>query len=93
MDRSGQAILVGAAVAALNGEVLGAVHAVHPHYFLVEGEGPEGHAEYEVPNRAVGAVEGGRVVLSVNREALTVVPSEHQSAAHRMSEEETRGSK
>jgi len=87
MDRSGHAIPVGASVHAANGEFLGTVHAVHPHFFLVEGDGPDGHTEYEVPNRAAGAVEGGRIVLTVNREALTTVPGEHQTAAHRLQEE------
>lgn len=87
MDRTGHEIPEQASVIAANGESLGHVHVVHPHYFLVEGEGPDGHTEYEVPNRAVGSVEGGAVRLTINREALTVVPSEHQSAAHRMDEE------
>lgn len=89
MDRSGHAIPVGASVVAANGEVLGAVHAVHPHYFLVEGEGPDGHVEYEIPDRAAAAFEDGRVLLSVNREALTVIPAEHQSSGHRLREEAT----
>lgn len=87
MDRTGHAIPVGAAVVAANGEALGKVHAVHPHYFVVERDGPGGHAEYEVPNRAAGTVEANRVLLTVNLEALTEIPSEHQSAAHQMREE------
>ena len=87
MDRSGtKPIPVGAAVIAANGEALGTVHSVQPHFFLVEGDGAGGHAEYEVPTRAAN-VEGGRVLLTINREALTEVPSEHQSAAHRMHQE------
>ncbi len=87
MDRTGHAIPAGAAVVAANGEMLGAVHVVHPHYFVVERDNPDGHAEYEVPNRAVGAVEGGRVILTVNLEALTEIPAEHQSVAHQRGEE------
>jgi len=87
MDQAdSSSISIGSRVVALNGEALGKVHRVQPHFFVIEGEGPDGHAEYEVPIRAA-VVEGGQVRLTVNREALTIIPSEHQAVAHRLGEE------
>jgi hypothetical protein len=80
-------IPIGAQVIAANGEELGRVHTVHAHYLLVEQSSGPPATDLEVPVGAVTAVEGSRVVLRVNREALSEVPNEHQSAAHRLRDE------
>lgn len=81
---AGMTIPIGAQVIAANGEELGRVHTVYPHYFLVEWGSGAAVTDLEVPAGAVTAVEGSNVILRVNREALTEVPNEHQSAAHRL---------
>ena len=89
MDRTGgrSAVPVGAVVVAANGETLGTVHTAHPHYFVIQRDGSP-PTDYEVPMHAVVAAEGGRVELGVNLEALTQIPAEEQSAAHRLHLEE-----
>ena len=89
MDRTGgrSEVPVGAVVVAANGETLGKVHVAHPHYFVIHRDGSP-PTDYEIPTHAVVAIEGGRVQLSVNLEALTQVPAEEQSAAHRLHLEE-----
>ena len=78
---------VGHEVVAANGEVLGKVREAHPHYLIVERTG-EPTVDLDVPMRAVAAVEAGRIVLRVNLEALTELPDEDQTAAHRLEAEE-----
>ncbi len=87
MDGAGeqQQVPVGATVVAYNGETLGTIHTVHEHYLLVESS--DGATDYEVPRHAVVEVAGDRVQIRVNREALTTIPSEGQSAAHREGQE------
>ena len=85
VDRPG--VPVGAVVVAANGETLGKVHTAHRHYFVFERSDPAASADYEVPMHAVADVEGGRVLLTVNLEALSRVPAEEQSAAHRLGQE------
>lgn len=86
-DPSGRSeVPVGAAVIAANGETLGKVHTAYPHFFVFEQSGEE-PADYEVPMHAVSGVEGGRVLLTVNLEALNQIPAERQSADHRMHQE------
>jgi hypothetical protein len=87
VEAAARGLPVGALVVAENGEELGRVHTVHPHYFLVEQGTGLSTSDLEVPIRAVAAIDGARVVLRVNREALSEVPDEHQSAAHRLHEE------
>jgi hypothetical protein len=79
---------IGAAVVAASGEMLGKIHTAHPHFFVFEQATGSPPADYEVPMHAVSRVEGGRVLLTVNLEALSRVPDEQQSAAHRMHEEQ-----
>ena len=85
MDRSNEhgESPVGHEVVAANGEVLGKVREAHPHYLIVERDGPP-PTDFNVPMRAVAAVEEGRIVLRVNLEALTELPDEDQTAAHRL---------
>ena len=64
-------ISLGTPVLALNGEHLGTVRDVHPHYLIVGEKGQ--HGELEVPVHAIAGIEGGSLRLSVNREALTAV--------------------
>ena len=72
---------IGAMVVALNGEALGRVEEVHPHFLLVEAEGE--HGGLSVPVHAVARREDGRLHLSVNREALTPVDDE-EAAGRRL---------
>lgn len=69
---------VGTVVFALNGERLGTVRTVYDHFFLVKQDASE-HADLEVPPHAVVRFEGGRIDLSVNRTALTVVDDAESS--------------
>ena len=74
-----RAIPTGTSVIALNGDRLGAVRDVHPHYLIVGQEGE--HGELEVPVHAIASFTGGTLQLSVNREALT--PVDDQETVHR----------
>jgi len=85
-SHGGSEVPVGAAVIGADGQTLGKVHTAYRHFFVFEQAGDD-PANYEVPMHAVSAVEGGRVLLTVNLEALNQIPSEHQSAGHRMHEE------
>ncbi|CAA9566009.1 MAG: hypothetical protein AVDCRST_MAG19-2265 [uncultured Thermomicrobiales bacterium] len=85
-------VRAGATVVAANGTTVGTVHTAYPHFFVFEstlqsGAGESVPTDYEVPMHAVAAVEGERVLLSVNLEALNELPAERQSAVHRMHEE------
>ena len=84
-ERAG--IAVGATVVALNGETVGTVHTVRPHYLMVEGDDDDDPVDYEVPLHAVAGTADGRVQLSVNLEALNEVRGESQTVAHRLHEE------
>ena len=64
-------IQLGTPVLALNGEPLGTVRDVHPHYMIIGQEGE--HEELDVPVHAIEGMEGGSLRLRVNREALTAV--------------------
>jgi hypothetical protein len=72
----------GTVVVAANGERLGVVREVHPHYLLVASDGAA-HADLEVPPHAIGTYDGERLYLTVNREALSAVDDE-ESAARRL---------
>ena len=76
-------IPIGIPVLALNGELLGAVREVHPHYLLVHREGE--HGDLEIPVHAIRGFEGGTLEVSVNREAVT--PVDDEETAHRLDEE------
>lgn len=88
MEVSGRVgeVPIGATVVALNGEDLGTVHVAYRHYFVVNDKA-DAEIDLEVPVHAVDTVAGDRVTLTVNREALTRIPREDQSAVHRMHEE------
>jgi hypothetical protein len=75
----------GTVVVAADGEMLGEVHLIEPHFLLVDQPG-DPHASLEVPIRAIQRYDG-RLYLSVNRTALTVVDHD-ESASHRMGEED-----
>jgi hypothetical protein len=76
-------IPVGTPVVAFNGDLLGYVREIHPHYILVHQEGQ--HADMEVPVHAIRGLEGGKLRVSVNRWAVTDVDDEE--TAHRLGEE------
>ena len=84
-DESGL-IRVGTEVITLDGESIGMVHAVHPHYLLVARSGAVAGVDVEVPMHAVAGEEDGRLRLSVNLGALNEVRGEAQTAAHRLEE-------
>jgi hypothetical protein len=77
-------IPVGTPVVAFNGDLLGTVREVHPHYLLVHQEGQ--HGDLEVPVHAIRGFEDGKLQVSVNRGSVTEVDDEetaHRSEAER----------
>ena len=76
-------IAVGTPVIAYNGELLGTVREVFPHYLLVHQDGQ--HDDLEVPVHAIRGFEDGKLRVSVNRWAVTEVDDEE--TAHRLEEE------
>ena len=78
---------VGTPVVALDGQRLGTIRTVYPHFLLVAQDGTE-HADLEVPIHALGRYDGSQLALTVNREALTVVDDE-ESALRRLRNEDT----
>lgn len=77
---------LGTPVFALNGEELGAVEAFHPHFFLVR-HADDTHADLQVPTHAIADYDGKRLMLLVNREALSVVDDE-ESITHMLHHDE-----
>jgi hypothetical protein len=75
-------IAVGTPVIAYNGDLLGTVREVHPHYLLVHEEGQ--HGDLEVPVHAIQGFEDGKLRVSVNRGAVSEVDDEE--TAHRTEE-------
>lgn len=73
------ALPVGTPVVALNGELLGTVRETHPHYILVDQ--PNEHLDLNVPVHGIEGIAGGKLQLSLNREALTSV--DHEETVHR----------
>jgi hypothetical protein len=76
-------IPIGTPVLAFDGELLGHVREVHPHYLLVGQEGQ--HGDVEVPVHAIRGFTDGKLQVSVNRWAVTEVDDEE--TVHRMREE------
>jgi hypothetical protein len=72
-------IPVGTPVVGYNGQRLGEVHEVHPHYLLVGREGE--HEDLDVPVHAITGFENGTLYVSVNRDSATAV--DEQETAHR----------
>lgn len=72
-------IPIGTPVIGYNGQRLGEVHEVHPHYLLVGERGQ--HADLDVPVHAIVGMEGGALRVSVTRESATDV--DEQETAHR----------
>lgn len=75
-------IPLGMPVVGFNGEVLGRVREVHPHYLLVGNEGE--HDDLDVPVHAIKGVIDGALHVSVNRWAVTEV--DDQESVHRSKE-------
>lgn len=78
-DQIHQRLSVGTAVVAENGERLGRVRTIHPHYILVAEAGETGK-DLEVPIHALSNYDGETLRITVNREALTVVDHEEEAA-------------
>lgn len=75
-------IAVGTPVVGFNGELLGTVREVYPHYILVHQEGQ--HGDLEVPVHSIRGFEDGRLRVSVTRESVT--PVDDEETAHRLEE-------
>ena len=69
----------GTVVIAADGEVLGTVRAVYPHFLLVAQDNTD-HADLEVPPHALGSYDGTRLRLTVNRQALSAVDDDETVA-------------
>ena len=76
-------IPIGTPVRAFNGDPLGFVREVHPHYLLVGQDGE--HEDLEVPVHAILGVSEGQLQVSVNRESVTLV--DNVETTHRQGEE------
>lgn len=76
-------IAIGTPVIAYNGDLLGSVREVHPHYILVHHEGE--HGDMEIPVHSIEGYEDGKLRVSVNRWAVTDVDDEE--SYHRQGEE------
>ncbi len=76
-------IAIGTPVIAFNGDELGLVREVYPHYILVHHSGE--HTDMEVPVHAIQGFEDGKLRVSVNRWAVTDVDDEE--SFHRQGEE------
>jgi hypothetical protein len=79
-------IKVGATVVSINGETLGQVREVYPHFIIVSRSGE--HQDLDVPVHSILSVAGGRVQTSVTRDSSNRV--DDVETAHRMIEEEQR---
>jgi len=66
-----RAISVGTPVIGANGQTIGTVREVYPHYLLVHQEGQ--HGDFDVPVHAILGVSEGQLQVSVNRESVTEV--------------------
>lgn len=64
-----EGLLPGSRVEAANGETIGTVRAVFPHFLLVADEVTG--VDYDIPQHAINRYEDGTIYLMVNREALT----------------------
>jgi hypothetical protein len=70
-------IAIGTPVRAFNGDLLGVVRDVHPHFLLVGQEGE--HTTMEVPVHAIQGLVNGELQVHVNRWAVTEVDDEETS--------------
>ena len=77
-------IPVGTPVIGFNGEQIGTIHEVHPHYLLVGNPGQ--HTDFKVPTQAILSVTGDGVRVHVTRESSSVV--DEQETAHHLVEGE-----
>ncbi len=72
-------IPTGVPVIDIEGEPVGTIRAVYPHYIAVEQDGipPTAH---RVPPRAVAGFDGAKVTLNVGRDALDEMTPEAEAA-------------
>src|SRR5262245_30374094 len=73
-------ITIGTPVIAYNGDHLGEVRDVHPHFILVHQEGE--HGDFEVPVHAITSFEDGKLHVSVNRWSVNAVDDEETFHQH-----------
>ncbi len=78
-------IRVGASVIANNGEVLGTVREVYPHFILVARDGD--HNDLEIPTNSILSADAREVHTHVNRESATSV--DDVETAHRLKEDQS----
>ena len=76
-------IPVGTPVVGFNGELLGRVREVHPHYLLIGRAGE--HDDLDVPVHAIVGFTDGTLHVSVSRSSVTAV--DDQETAHRMGDD------
>ena len=75
-------IAIGTEVIGFNGESLGMVHEIYPHYLLVGTPGV--HTDIEVPVQSILEVRNGALHVHVTRESSSVV--DEQETAHHLVE-------
>jgi hypothetical protein len=76
-------IPIGTPVHGFDGNLLGFVREVHPHYLLVGQDGQ--HVDLDVPVHAILGFTDGKLQVSVNRDSVTEV--DDVETAHRLGEE------
>ena len=77
-------IPVGTPVAGYNGQSLGQVHEVHPHYILVGREGE--HTDLNIPVHAITGFTDGVLRVSINADSASQV--DEQETAHHLLDNE-----
>ena len=70
---------VGTPVVDLDGEPVGRIVTVYPHYVMVERHG-EHPSAFRVPIGTIARVEGGRARLSIRASALDLMTPEESTA-------------
>lgn len=71
-------IPIGTPVVAANGELLGKVREVYPHYILVDQQ--DQHDDLDVPVHSIIGFRDGRLQVSINRWSATEV--DHEETVH-----------
>lgn len=65
----------GTIVIAENGQRIGTIRVVYPHFLLVREDGAP-QLDLEVPAHAIARLDAGKLYLTVNREALSAIDDE-----------------
>ncbi|HEV2108271.1 MAG TPA: DUF2171 domain-containing protein [Thermomicrobiales bacterium] len=72
-------IPAGVPVVDIDGDAIGTIRAVYPHYIAVEQDGIP-PAAHRVPPHAVASFDGAKVTLNVGRDALDEMTPEAEAA-------------